>query len=252
MANRNWSRDELLVAYGLYCRLPFGQCHGKNKDIILLSKQIDRSPNAIAMKLCNFASFDPIHQARGVKGLANSGKGDKEIFQAFNDNWTALALESQHALERLGVTDNSFTEETPQPKETESQRLVKVRKVQGFFRHAVMASYDFTCAVCQINIPALVQASHIIPWSANEARRADPHNGIALCTLHDRAFDRGYLTFDEDHRIVTSKHLEGDSEVSNIHRITLLDIQGQPMHQPNRFGPDPIALDYHRQNIFVA
>lgn len=249
---RVWERDELLVAFNLYCRLSFGQLRHGNKDVIAMAKQLDRSPSAVSMKLCNFASFDPIHQARGVKGLANAGKGDKEIFEAFNNDWTKLAIESEDAMSRLGIGSGEDVEEMPQIGETEVERVVRVRRVQGFFRRAVMASYDFTCAICRINVPQLVQASHIIPWRADEGRRADPHNGIALCTLHDRAFDRGFVTFDEKHRVEVSESLKTEEEVADIHRIALLEIEGQTMMEPERFGPDALALEYHRENIFVA
>src|SRR5258706_11315334 len=59
MSRRAWTRDELVIAFNLYCKLRFGQCHGRNPAVIQLAKVLDRSPNAVAMKLCNFASFDP-------------------------------------------------------------------------------------------------------------------------------------------------------------------------------------------------
>jgi len=64
-----WSRDELLVAFNAYCRIPFGRLHSGNPEIIKLARLLGRSPNAVAMKLVNFASFDPAHRGRGVRGL---------------------------------------------------------------------------------------------------------------------------------------------------------------------------------------
>ena len=66
---RPWSRDELVVAMNLYCKLPFGQLHERNPVIIKLAEQIGRTSGSVAMKLCNFASLDPVQQARGIKGL---------------------------------------------------------------------------------------------------------------------------------------------------------------------------------------
>ncbi len=48
---------------------------------------------------------------------------------------------------------------------------------------------------------SLLVASHIIPWSRNEEHRLDPLNGIALNSLHDKAFDAGLITFDENFRL---------------------------------------------------
>jgi hypothetical protein len=56
---RTWSRDELVVAMNLYCKLPFGQLHQRNPVIIALAEKLGRTPGSVAMKLCNLASLDP-------------------------------------------------------------------------------------------------------------------------------------------------------------------------------------------------
>src|SRR3984893_17325490 len=101
MSRRAWTRDELVVAFNLYCKLRFGQCHGRNPAVIELARVLDRSPNAIAMKLCNFASFDPAHQRRGVTGLGNASRADKEIWEEFNTDWNRLAVVSEKAFREL-------------------------------------------------------------------------------------------------------------------------------------------------------
>jgi hypothetical protein len=53
---RGWTRDQQLIALRLYMRLPFGKLHGRNPDIISLAARIGRTPNALAMKACNFAA----------------------------------------------------------------------------------------------------------------------------------------------------------------------------------------------------
>ena len=37
MTRKNWTRDELIVAFNLYCKLPFGKIHNKNPAIIELA-----------------------------------------------------------------------------------------------------------------------------------------------------------------------------------------------------------------------
>jgi hypothetical protein len=67
----------------------------------------------------------------------------------------------------------------PQPlgSPTETEALVRVRRVQSFFRSSVLTSCDYRCALTGPPIPALLDASHIIPWSASPHRRADPPKG---------------------------------------------------------------------------
>jgi len=53
-----WSRDELLVAFRLYCRTPFGKLHQNNPKIIEMSRVLGRTRSAMGMKACNFASLE--------------------------------------------------------------------------------------------------------------------------------------------------------------------------------------------------
>ena len=66
MAKKNWSEQELVLAFNLYCKLPFGQYHRNNKKVVGLAQIIGRTPSSIALKLCNFARLDPYHKKRGV------------------------------------------------------------------------------------------------------------------------------------------------------------------------------------------
>jgi predicted restriction endonuclease len=121
--------------------------------------------------------------------------------------------------------------------------------VQAFFRDAVLISYENRCALSEIAVSDLLNASHIIPWRAEVERRADPRNGIALNVLYDRAFDRGLITFDTSLRVVLSRQLL-NAEAPPLHRHALLDLEGRKLRLPKRFAPDPRAIEYHRENVF--
>ena len=251
--SRRWTKDELLIAFNYYCRIPFGQLHHTNPEIIKLAEFLGRTPSAVSMKLCNFASLDPSHRARNVKGLSHASREDVKIWEEFNDNWENLAFVSQEAVQRIDQTPReTFKKEITLRtgvEDTEKERFVRVRTVQKFFRETVLASYQGKCAVCSLSIPEMLSAGHIIPWSVNVERRADPTNGLALCSFHDRAFDRGLITVDESMRIVVASELIVPKP-SKLHQIGLIDISGQTLILPQRFSPDPKALEYHRQNIF--
>ena len=51
VSRRVWTRQELLVAFALYCRLPFGRLHSRNPEIVQFAEAIGRTPSALAMKL---------------------------------------------------------------------------------------------------------------------------------------------------------------------------------------------------------
>ena len=254
MVRRAWTRDELLVAFNLYCKIPFGRIHKENPEIIKLASYIGRTPSSVAMKLVNFASLDPIQKQRNIKGLSNASRADRLIFEEFARNWNKTALESEIKIDQFKSSDhklNNRAKDIKTPKgHTETSRLVKVRKVQNFFRTSVLISYFFKCAMCDLAVSELLNASHIIPWKDDEKRRADPTNGISLCTLHDRAFDRGLVSIDDDLKIIISSSLQIKTE-NNVHQYAFLCIQGKKLSTPNRFAPDRKALEYHRKRIFI-
>jgi hypothetical protein len=50
-----------------------------------------------------------------------------------------------------------------------------------------------------ITDPALLRASHIVPWSdCNDDQRLDVHNGLLLSALWDATFDQGLVSFADD------------------------------------------------------
>ncbi len=249
MVRRNWTREELLIAFGLYCRIPFAKLVSSNPLIIETSALLGRSPSALSMKLGNFARLDPAIQARGLSGLAHGGKGEVELWEEFGHNTEALAFESESALRNLKGIDLSTSESFPTGP-TDAERSVRVRLVQSFFRKSVLSSYNFTCSFCNIEIRQILIASHIIPWSADVERRADPRNGICLCAFHDRAFDRGVLSVGSSLEILVSGQLSYSSS-NEMTRVGITDLAGRPIRSAERFQADPAAFEFHRTNVFM-
>ncbi len=213
---------------------------------------MDRTAGSISRKLGNIASLDSRHQARGVVELPNSSKLDRKIWADFQDNWSAMAEKSEAAFE--GVMGATVWEE-PVPEfeqpsgPSEAERVAKMRRLQTFFRNAVLSSYENRCALTGIALPQLLIASHIIPWSENKNRRADPTNGLCLNALHDKAFDRHLITFDKDCRLVVSGILKR-GDIQEFQSSSFVSLEGTVLTIPHRFAPDSQALEEHR-NAFI-
>ena len=250
--HRNWSREETLLAFRLYCHTPFGKLHQNNPDIIRLAERIDRTPSAVAMKGCNFASLDPLHQQRGVTGLPNRSKLEDEIWREFSTDSETIAIEAEALHESFAVkhqeSDSPVSFDPPEGP-TETERTVRTRRVQGFFRKTILASYGNRCALTGLAMPQLLNASHIIPWAQAAEHRADPTNGICLNALHDRAFDRGLISFDERFRLLVSPCLADDSILGKFSDAFVAQTQ---LILPERFSPDSEALAYHRTTLYQA
>jgi len=85
------------------------------------------------------------------------------------------------------------------PRNTEAERWVIQRIGQDVFRAALLDYWDSRCPLTGITDPALLRASHIIPWSdCNDEERLDVHNGLLLSALWDAAFDQGLVSFADD------------------------------------------------------
>jgi hypothetical protein len=99
------------------------------------------------------------------------------------------------------------------PQTTEAERLVVQRIGQDIFRNSLMNYWQGRCPLTGITDPALLRASHIVPWSecTDDADRLDVHNGLLLSALWDAAFDRALVTFEEDGTPLLSKKLSPKS-----------------------------------------
>ena len=253
MTRINWTRDELLVAFNLYCKLPFGRLHRGNTEIIALANAIGRSPSAVAWKLVNFASIDPAITKTGRVGASHGGKLDAEVYSDFTQDWERLSYESERLLSQLTgraiepIVDAEAVEVFPEGREREA--VVQVRVNQSFFRASVLAAYDLRCCISGLAVPELLNASHIAPWAADKENRVNPRNGLCLNALLDRAFDRGLLTVLPDLRVKVSAVLK-NKEAEETTQDLLLCYEGASVRLPRRFEPAPDLLRYHNSVVF--
>lgn len=72
----------------------------------------------------------------------------------------------------------------------------------------VLIEHYKKCVVCDIDIPELLIASHIKPWSVcSNEERLDPANALLLCPLHDKLFEKGYFTINSDYKLIISSSI---------------------------------------------
>lgn len=283
-AKRLWSREHSLAALALYARTPFGRMHKTNPDVIDLARLLGRTPSSVSMKLCNYAALDPALQARGIKGLAKNTVQDRAILSEYQQDWERVSTEAEEAMVKLtssslpspfvspsapeklprshpsisdGITD-SGTDSRDSAAPTESLAVRRQRIGQHVFRMTVLAGYDNSCAMCDIDLPELLNASHIVPWASVEAHRRNPSNGLCLCTLHDRAFDRALIGLDGELRVVVAPRIEerlrrlansGDESVLPMMRPAFEQLKGRSLRLPWRFAPDASLLAEHRARM---
>ncbi len=256
MKNRNWTKEDLILTFNLYLKLPFGKMHKGNVDVIKLAGLIDRTPSSIAMRLGNYASVDPFHMARGIKGLNGGDKQVRPIWDEFNANREDLLFESERILagkQEINL-EEKFSQilcDLSQLKGLSKERMVKTRINQNIFRQIVLANYSFQCAITGINVTELLTASHIIPWAANEQERLNPANGICLSPLFDKAFDKGLIGISQDYKIILSNHIK-EKQMEPFYYQHFEPFAGKTITLPMKYKPNIEFLDYHLSNIYLG
>jgi len=252
MPRRNWTREELIVAFNLYCKIPFGRIHNRNPLIIELAKAIGRTPSALSWKLANFARLDPALRKRNIAGATHGAGAEVEIWNEFNCDWEKLAYESQRLMEQLTGRVTEFVEEARDfPSGMSREAVVRIRVNQGFFRAAVLAAYNARCCITGLSIPQLLTASHIVPWAVDLKNRTNPRNGLCLNAMHDKAFDCGLLTVTTDLKVKLSPRVKRIS-ADIAAREFLRRFEGASIVQPRRFAPNVDFLKYHNEKIFLS
>lgn len=254
MERRIWTREELILAFSLYLKLPFGKLHHANPEIIHLANIIDRTPSAVAMRLSNFASVDPYHQGRGIVGLMGGRRQVEPIWEEFIDNKAELLFESERILADLErqTIETKFADilsGTENLKGETKIREVKTRVNQNVFRQIVLANYNGKCAITGIDIPDLLLASHILPWSHNEEERLNPENGICLSALYDRAYDKGLIGITEKYQIILSPVLK-IKEKKEFYPLLFGHLEGTKLNLPQKYLPKKEFLQYHLDMVF--
>ncbi len=251
MAVNKWTREEEIIVFNLYCKIPFQKSSKNHPDVIRIANLIGRSPSAVNMKIGNFGSFDENLKSQGITGLTNASKLDKQIWDEFNGQWEELAYISERLIADLESRSLELTvKEKNIPVGTDRITTAKQRVNQSFFRKAVLSSYSFACCITGLNNTDLLIASHIKPWKdSTESERTNPCNGLCLNALHDRAFDKGLLTVLPNYTICISDKITDIFDGDAVQRFFKV-YNGRKIIVPNKFLPKREFLQYHNDIIF--
>lgn len=132
------------------------------------------------------------------------------------------------------------------PKTTEAERFVIQRVGQNLFRDGLLDLWEGRCAVTGLAIPALLRASHIKPWAdcETDAERLDVYNGFLLAPHLDAAFDRGFITVQDDGAILVSDALAADARA-----VLGLD---RPLRVRRITDGHRSYLPWHRERVFQS
>lgn len=240
-----WTREETIVAFNIYCKIPFKSSSKTHPMIIKYANILGRSPSALNMKVGNIGRLDPDLKGQGIMGLIHGAKMEEEVWNEFYGNPELLAFESEKIIAQLSnqnieVSASIKTNDLPQG--IERNVIIKQRINQSFFRSAVMSAYNFHCCISGVNVTELLEACHIVDWSQDERNRINPKNGLCMNPFFHKAYDKLLLGITPDMRIVVSKELLlGTIETSFSNYLKALN--GKSILLPNKFFPQKELLE---------
>lgn len=119
------------------------------------------------------------------------------------------------------------------------------------FRQMVLRAYNYQCAICGFNMrhdnaPIALEAAHI-RWKQHHGPCEVP-NGLALCSIHHKAFDRGSIGLDENMRVIVSDAVNGGGVVQRL----FWDFAGKAIALPpvKENYPGERFVEWHRKEVF--
>jgi len=149
--------------------------------------------------------------------------------------------ENQHQV-NIKKEEDSILKQEHISKEKKDQ-IIQARKGQGKYRDNLLKECPF-CPITLISDDRLLIASHIKPWVKSDINeKTDPKNGFMLTPTYDHLFDRGFISFTEDKKILISPWLSKMTclrlNIAPNKQYSMLIVEGRENY-----------LKYHRENIF--
>lgn len=243
----NWTREQVIVALNVYCKIPFKSSSARNPIVKKYAELLGRTPAALNLKIGNLGSFDPVLRDKGIVGLSHTSKVDEEVWNEFFENPEKLAYESEKIIAELRnktIEESTNIDLNNLPKGTERISVTRQRVNQQFFHDAVLCSYENHCCITGISNKQLLEACHISSWRDDVKNRTNPKNGLCMNPLFHKAFDRYLFTVTPDYKIEISEQMI-DGTDDNSFRDYLLSIKGKNIIMPEKFYPDKNLLAIH-------
>lgn len=244
-----WTREETIVAFNIYCKIPFKDSNKTHPMIVKYAKIIGKTPSALNMKVGNIGRLDPSLREKGIVGLRHGSKIEQDVWNEFYNAPDELAFESECIIARYAQasTENAtIIDVINLPEGNERLAIVKQRINQAFFRSVILSSYNFRCCISGVGNPELLEACHIVDWSENKQNRCNPENGLCLNTLFHKAFDKYLIAITPDYNIIVSEEMIEKTEDKTFKNY-LVSLQKKKIYLPDRFCPSQEFLDCHYQ-----
>ena len=209
-----------------------------NEQIQIKGPRVYVNSNDNAYKLIREISLPNITYLAAIKLRDNSGN----ILYYFR-----LFVDYFGELDNNIVIENQIKDIQDSPSVTDEIKLqlTKARVGQGKYRQDLLSMCPF-CPITMVADDRLLIASHIKPWSkSSKNEKIDPYNGFMFTPNIDLLFDKGFISFTDDKKMIVSPWLSRLT-CSRLNIVPNKKYESLPIKGRERY------LEYHRQFIFKA
>lgn len=208
-----------------------GLSHRKIQSQILGLPAPDNGGGYVAMDILHYYNIDG-----KKKGILANGDIDNLIKNSTGNYHEILIKVKDYFEEQKDVKKAIRGLKTDGIVHTEITTETKQRVGQDELRKYILDIYEHKCALCEVDKDDLLICSHIVPWRADEQNRLNPKNAICLCAQHDKLFDKGYFSLDENYNIKLG--VKSDDRIAKL-------LENQKFREPLENSPDKELLKIH-------
>ena len=231
-------------------RYAFAIYHGQIKEVYEINRWLPADQLIPETRYPNSTDYTDEKLEEWKKKFAFEGKVASDIRNSFigkevqHPGQQGLVYKNFNEIRRIlgtgnGTLLNDIKIIFPGSVSTEKENLIKCRIGQGEFRNKLIEYWN-GCSVTGLEQTDILIASHIKPWSeSSDEERLDKFNGLLLIPNLDKLFDKGYISFDNDGKILISPQLK---DLTSLGVTQNMKIKMKLEHEK--------YLKYHKNNVF--
>lgn len=193
------------------------QAFSKNNNTIVINRQtfINQALGGIVQSTASIGQTPTQTLSRVLQELRDEGF----VFFSHTAGEYTLnqAVSASHEDLPEDVLDNAILRNELLFEDVDTASVVsmqRVRKGTAQMRKLTLQNYQSHCALCDISDTKLLVTSHIVPWALDALARGRLDNVICLCTLHDKLFEVGYFSLNDNYDVMWRTALNAQSLIT--------------------------------------
>lgn len=247
MTAKPWSHIEDVACLYLFLNSGKKQLEDADGDVVQLARAIGRGSATASYKITNFRGIDPISRGHEFRRVSKTDRGVWDIYSTDHERLEDIfsdILSGGASLAGVVYEEGKISDRYYRVPNSTVQVHIKLRHEK--IRIIARILHKIKCAICGIDHPMLLMASHIVPWGREEGVRADPRNLLLLCPLHYRLFDSVLISITDDYTVIVLKELDCFEKAKAIVVASAV----KKLYVLSRYSPKPEYLKYHRDHFF--